>query len=156
MTESEVIVFSKEDTVFVSLIECIYYTVSLKTNVISTSSKQVPCINISVISVIQNWIKEFLHYFVPEMLSYRSESLWMTLVLIRYVVLCNGIKSLLFACYFNKKKYEITASYYHFVSSLLIYIPHLQQPVRFNVKCAFHRNRKVRSCSFRFAKQLLV
>ena len=93
--------FPKKTQFFVSLVECIYCTVSSKTNVTSTSSKQVPCINSSVISLIQNWIKEFVHYFVPEMLSYRSESPWMTLVLIRYVVLCNGNKSLHFACYFN-------------------------------------------------------
>jgi hypothetical protein len=79
------------------------YCVPLKTNVISTSNEQVACINSSLISVIQNSVQEFVHYFVPEMLSYRNKAPWMTLILIRYVymVLCNEMKSLHSACYFN-------------------------------------------------------
>jgi hypothetical protein len=117
----------KEDTVLLQLSGMhLFYCVSVKTNVISTSNKQVPCISTSVISVIQNWIKEFVHYFVPEMLSYRIECPLMTLVLIRYVVLCNGSKSLHSACYFNTNTIRLYSKFssfckfsldLHFISS---------------------------------------
>jgi len=44
-------------------------------------------------------------------------------------------------------QYETTASSDDFVSSLLIYISHLQQTARFAVKWTFLRSSKIRSCS---------
>ena len=80
----------------------------------------------------------------------------MTLVLIRYVVLCNGIKSLHFAFISTQSQYDCTASSDHFVSSVLIYISHLQQPAKFSVKWTFLRSSKVRVSSRCFVKRLPV
>lgn len=79
----------------------LYYCLSLKTNVISTSKEQSFSISSSVIYVIQIWINQFVHYFDPEMLSYRNGSPLMTFVLIRYVVSRNGVTWHHLASYFN-------------------------------------------------------